>query len=93
VRFDGSEFEFGAARALPHDFIRELGGALRDTTGVNWRLQCVEDVAAPTLREEAAANEAAEREAVLNSPVVAAALEAFPDAELIGWTNNRSMQA
>jgi DNA polymerase-3 subunit gamma/tau len=93
VRFEGSEFEFGAARELPHDFIRELGAALRDITGVNWRLKCVEDAGAPTLREEAAANEAAERAAVLASPVVAAAMEAFPDAELIGWTNLRSKQA
>lgn len=93
VRFDGSEFEFGAARELPHDFIRELGAALRDTTGVNWRLKCVEDAGAPTLREQAAANETAEREAVLASPVVAAAIEAFPDAELIGWNNVRSNQA
>jgi DNA polymerase-3 subunit gamma/tau len=61
VRFEGSEFEFGAARELPHDFVRELGAALRETTGVNWRLKCVEDAGAPTLREEQAANESAER--------------------------------
>ncbi|MDP5277987.1 DNA polymerase III subunit gamma/tau [Sphingomonas sp. DG1-23] len=93
VRFDGSEFEFGAARELPQDFIRELGAALRESTGVNWRLTCVETAAAPTLREAAAANEAAERAAVLASPVVAAAIEAFPEAELIGWTKIRSNQA
>ncbi|NIJ20467.1 DNA polymerase-3 subunit gamma/tau [Sphingomonas naasensis] len=93
VRFEGSEFDFGAARDLPQDFIRDLGAALRESTGVNWRLTCVEDAAAPTLREEAAANEAAERDAVLASPVVAAAIEAFPDAELIGWTKTRSNQA
>ncbi|MDT8758175.1 DNA polymerase III subunit gamma/tau [Sphingomonas psychrotolerans] len=93
VRFEGSEFEFGAARELPHDFVRELGAALRESTGVNWRLSCVEAAAAPTLREQQAANEAAERDAVLRSPVVAAAIEAFPEAELIGWTNNRSNQA
>ncbi|AQR72563.1 DNA polymerase III subunit gamma/tau [Sphingomonas sp. LM7] len=93
VKFDGSEFEFGAARELPQDFIRELGTALRDATGVNWRLKCVDDAGAPTLREQAAANEAAERAAVLGSPVVAAAMEAFPDAELIGWNNVRSNQA
>jgi DNA polymerase-3 subunit gamma/tau len=45
------------------------------------------------MREEQAANESAEREAVLNSPVVAAAMQAFPDAELIGWNNLRSNQA
>jgi DNA polymerase-3 subunit gamma/tau len=93
VRFDGSEFEFAAARELPQDFVRDLGAALRETSGVNWRLKCVEEGGAPTLREQQAANEAAERDAVLRSPVVAAAIEAFPEAELIGWTNTRSNQA
>ena len=91
VRFEGTEVEFAAARALPHDFIKELGSALKDLTGVNWRLRCVDVPAqAMTLREQQAANEAAEREAVLASPMVAAAMQAFPDAELIGWTKTGS---
>ena len=90
VRFNGSEAEFGAARTLPHDFLRDLAAALKDTTKVNWRLRLVEGATEPTLREQQASNEAAEREAVLRSPVVAAALEAFPDAELIGWTKTGS---
>ena len=80
-------------RELPQDFIKELGAALRESTGVNWRLKCVEEAGALTLREQQAASEAAERAAVLASPVVAAAIEAFPEAELIGWTNLRSNQA
>ncbi|HEX8302468.1 DNA polymerase III subunit gamma/tau [Sphingomonas sp.] len=86
VRFEGSEAEFGATRTLPNDFLRDLAAALRDTTGVNWRLRLVEGATEPTLREQQAASEAAERDAVLRSPVVAAAMEAFPEAELIGWT-------
>jgi DNA polymerase-3 subunit gamma/tau len=93
VRFEGTEIEFGAARPLPHDFLKDLGAALKDITGANWRLRVSEGATAPTLREQQAANEAAEREAVLRSPVVAAAMEAFPDAELIGWTTTRSNQA
>ncbi|WP_066794097.1 DNA polymerase III subunit gamma/tau [Sphingomonas soli] len=94
VRFDGSEAEFGAARPLPHDFLRDLAAALRDTTGVNWRLRLVDGASEPTLRELQASQEAAERDAVLRSPMVVAAFEAFPEAELIGWTkNNRSNQA
>jgi DNA polymerase III subunit gamma/tau len=90
VRFDGSEIDFAAARALPQDFTRELAAALREATGVNWRLRCVDDGGGLTLREAQAANEAAEREAVLRSPVVAAAMAAFPEAELIGWNKTRS---
>jgi DNA polymerase-3 subunit gamma/tau len=38
------------------------------------------------LREQEVAAEAALRQQVLDSPVVKAALEAFPDAELAGYT-------
>ena len=91
VRFAGTEVEFAAARPLPFDFIKELGAALKELTGTNWKLLCV-DVPAPamTLREEQAASEQAERDAVLASPMVAAAMEAFPDAELIGWSKTGS---
>jgi DNA polymerase-3 subunit gamma/tau len=91
VRFEGTEVEFAAARPLPHDFIKELGAALKEFTGTNWKLQCVDVPAqAMTLREEQAANEQAERDAVLASPMVAAAMQAFPDAELIGWSKTGS---
>ncbi|WP_404333339.1 DNA polymerase III subunit gamma/tau [Sphingomonas sp. MMS12-HWE2-04] len=93
VRFEGSEIDFGASRELPQDFLRDLAGALREATDVNWRLKLVEEAPGRTLREEAAASEAAEREEAWNSPVVLAAREAFPEAELIGWTKNRSNQA
>ena len=91
VRFEGSEVDFAAAKPLPYDFIKELGAALKELTGTNWKLQCVDVPAeAMTLREEQAANEQAERDAVLNSPMVAAAMQAFPDAELIGWSKTGS---
>jgi DNA polymerase III subunit gamma/tau len=86
VRFDGAQAEFGTARALPADFLKELAATLRETTGVNWRFTLAEGVTAPTLREAAARQEADERDAVLASPLVAAAMQAFPDAQLIGWT-------
>ena len=90
VRFEGSEIDFGAARPLPQDFVRELGGALKDSTGVHCKIALVDGATAMTLREEQAAAEAAERDAVLASPIVAAAMQAFPDAELIGWTKTGS---
>ena len=91
VSFAGTEVEFAAARTLPFDFIKELGAALKEFTGINWKLVCVDVPAqAMTLREEQAANEQAERDAVLASPMVAAAMEAFPEAELIGWSKTGS---
>jgi len=90
VRFEGTEIEFGTARTLPHDFIKDLGAALRDTTGVNWRLKVTENATALTLREQNEAKAEAEREAVMRSPVVAAAFAAFPEAQLMGWTKTGS---
>jgi len=91
VSFAGTEVEFAAARPLPFDFMKELGAALKELTGTNWKLQCVDVPAqAMTLREEQVANERAERDAVLASPMVAAAMQAFPDAELIGWSKTGS---
>jgi DNA polymerase-3 subunit gamma/tau len=91
VSFAGTEIEFAEAKPLPFDFLKELGAALKEFTGTNWKLQCVEVPAqAMTLREEQAASEQAERDSVLASPMVAAAMEAFPDAELIGWSKTGS---
>ncbi|NML04594.1 DNA polymerase III subunit gamma/tau [Sphingomonas sp. G-3-2-10] len=90
IRFDGTEVEFASTRPLPIDFVRELSAAMRETTGKNWKLLTGSDTSGKTLREIEAENAAAERNAVLSSPLVAAALEAFPDAELIGWTKTGS---
>ena len=93
IRYEPPLLEFGSSKSLPIDFIRELTAALREITGASWRLTTGSDSSAPTVREQEAERAAAEREAVLRSPVVAAAMEAFPDAELIGWSNTRSNQA
>ncbi|MBO9713535.1 DNA polymerase III subunit gamma/tau [Sphingomonas sp.] len=93
IRFEPPEVEYAAARPLPHDFVRELAAALKEITGKGWKLIAGSDSGGKTVREDEADRASAEREAVLRSPVVAAAMEAFPEAELIGWTQNRSNQA
>jgi DNA polymerase-3 subunit gamma/tau len=90
IRFEGTEIEFAASKPLPQDFVRELAAALRETTARNWKLLTGSASGGQTLREQQAASEAAEREAVLASPMVAAAMAAFPDAELIGWSKTGS---
>jgi len=90
IRFEGTEIEFASAKPLPLDFVRELGATLRESTGLNWKLVVGSDSGGQTLREQQAATESAEREAVLASPAVAAAMAAFPDAELIGWSKTGS---
>ena len=72
-------------RAVDADrgFLRELAAALKKATGTHWQVSLGSGEAAPSLRERAEADEADAREAILRSPLVAAAMTAFPDAELI----------
>jgi len=89
IRFDPPEIHYASARSLPHDCIRDLTAALREYTGRNWRMVAGEG-GEPTLRETLEAEQVAEREAVERSPVVAAALAAFPGAQLLSWTKTGS---
>ena len=75
-----------SSHGLPADLVHDFESTLRRVLGKRWSLRVVDAPGQKTLNEERAEREAAERDAVLASPVVAAALEAFPDAELIGWT-------
>ncbi|WP_293882400.1 DNA polymerase III subunit gamma/tau [Sphingomonas sp.] len=69
---------------------RELGQVLKEATGIIWQVATEDSPAQPTIREQELATETATREAVLAQPVVRAAFEHFPDAELIGWSEQRS---
>jgi len=66
--------------------IDDLVPALRDVTGTRWTVTLENAAGTPTLVEAARATEEAAREAILATPLVRAALEAFPDAVLEGWT-------
>ncbi|HEX8374205.1 MAG TPA: hypothetical protein VF606_03390, partial [Geminicoccaceae bacterium] len=74
-------------RPLPN-LARDLSAALKAATGSVWRVRIAEDgeEAAPTLLEQEQAARASLEQEVLASPMVKAALEAFPDAELAGYT-------
>jgi len=54
-----------------------------------WKLSLDDVPGDPTLNERQLAADAAERQAMLDTPLVRAALAAFPDAEL-EWPNQRS---
>jgi DNA polymerase III subunit gamma/tau len=70
---------------------RELTQLLKDATGTIWSIAVEDGPAAPTVRERELAAEKALRDAVLATPVVRAAFEHFPDAELVGWSDQRSV--
>jgi DNA polymerase III subunit gamma/tau len=66
-------------------FVSELRDALLQVTGTRWDLELREGQALPSLLEAEQANKAEQDRIVLESPLVKAALAAFPDAELVDY--------
>ena len=60
----------------------KLNVAVRDALGAEWRLTFSETAAAPSLVEQEEAREAEARAAILSDPLIRAAMEAFPEAEI-----------
>ena len=75
--------------ARPFD-TRELAQVLKEATGAVWTVTSDDAPAKPSLRDQEIATEAAAREAILAEPIVQAAIEHFPGAELISWSEQRS---
>jgi len=69
-------------------FLRGLREATDALFGEKWRVAISEGLAQPTLREQEQAAEAELKQKVLDSPVVKAAFDAFPGAELADYTFN-----
>ena len=72
------------------DTLRDVAEALKAATGQVWKIVLEDAPGAPTLREKAKADEEATRQAILATPLVKAALAAFPEAELEAWPGKRS---
>jgi DNA polymerase-3 subunit gamma/tau len=81
--------EIGLHLRRPFD-LRELAIAFREATGSDWVVTSEETAAAPTLREQEVTADNLARDAVLADPIVAAALAAFPGAELTNYSEQRS---
>jgi DNA polymerase III subunit gamma/tau len=91
--------EVGEIRYVPPDIAirparpfdtRELAQVLKEATGVVWTVTSEDAPAKPSLRDQELANESAARDAIIAEPIVHAAMEHFPGAELVGWTEERS---
>jgi DNA polymerase-3 subunit gamma/tau len=82
VRLSGTELVLSALRPLPADFIAELGATLKRLTDRIWRITTEQVAGDPTIREQLEAGAEAIKQEVLATPVVRAAFEAFPDAEI-----------
>ena len=90
VSYAPPEIVFSGTRPIAADTLADAASALRAATGTAWKLSLLDAPGEPTLKEAADALAEAERQAVLASPLVKAALEAFPDAELIDWPKKRN---
>ncbi|MDE2043128.1 MAG: DNA polymerase III subunit gamma/tau, partial [Alphaproteobacteria bacterium] len=71
------------ARPMSAEFARDLAAELKAATGAIWAVSLSDTPGAPTLKAQEDAAEAAAHDAILAHPIVAAALEAFPGAELM----------
>lgn len=83
VRFAPPAFDYRATAQLPADFTARLLPALREVTGVAWQVAQSDADGEPSLLEQEQAAKAAERATILETPVVKAAMAAFPEAELV----------
>jgi DNA polymerase-3 subunit gamma/tau len=90
VSYQPPEIVLSGTRPIAADTLSETAAALRTITGVAWKLSLLDAPGEPTLKEAQDAIAEAERQAVLASPIVQAAMEAFPDAELIDGPNKRN---
>ena len=89
VRYAPPELVVRPLKALPGDFMRELAAALKAMTGTVWTIQASNEEAEPSLLEQEKGEADKLRQAVLESPTVKAAFEAFPDAELIHFSSDQ----
>ena len=74
---------YALAPGMAEDPAAELRDALLRATGERWQVERGTGDGAPTLREQAEAAKAAEAERIRKTPLVEAALAAFPDAEFV----------
>jgi DNA polymerase-3 subunit gamma/tau len=84
VRYAPPDLAIRLTKPIP-DFVRDLSAALKSATGAAWQVSTSDAQAEPTMLEQEKAAAEQLRQSVLASPVVAAAFQAFPEAELSGY--------
>jgi DNA polymerase-3 subunit gamma/tau len=79
--------------AVVDQTLGKLRLALAGLFGEKWRVEISDGAAQPTIGEQEKAAEQMVRQSVLDAPLVKAALEAFPGAELAGFTLDEQRSA
>jgi DNA polymerase-3 subunit gamma/tau len=93
VRYEPPELVIRPVKPLSGDLARDVAAALKSITGTVWQVQTTDAPAGPTLLEQEKMDAEKLRQAVLETPVVKAAFDAFPGAELIHYTTNEQRSA
>jgi DNA polymerase-3 subunit gamma/tau len=83
IELAGERLVYQQADNFPDDPAPDIREALFKVTGKRWLIERGTGAAQPSLREVAEAEAAAEDARIRSDPLVKAAFEAFPDAELI----------
>jgi DNA polymerase-3 subunit gamma/tau len=93
VRYAPPELVIRPSKPLSSDLVRDLSSALKSLTGETWAVTASDAPAEPTLLEQEKMKADELRQAVLDTPIVRAAFEAFPDAELSNYTTQEQRSA
>ncbi|WP_299394856.1 DNA polymerase III subunit gamma/tau [Pelagibius sp.] len=83
VSFEPGRIEINVREEAPPNLANRFGAVLEEICGSRWIIAISQEAGAPTLREQERAAEAGKRATVMEHPLVKAALETFPDAELV----------
>lgn len=83
VSFSAPVIIYQSARPIAASDLKKITDGLKDATGVVWTFQEGQGEAKPSISEQAQLDREAATQAILETPLVKAAFEAFPDAELL----------
>jgi len=93
IRYAPPELDIRPAKPMSSEFNRDLGVALKLLTGAAWIVNSPDGPAEPTLLEQEQNRENRARDAILATPLVKAAFDAFPEAELTDWKSSEYRSA
>ncbi len=93
IRYAPPDIVLSAAKPLPADLVADLMAGLQRATGQRWKVTTEDAPGALSVRESEARERADALDWVKSTPVVKAALDAFPDAEVTAWETKQRSEA
>ncbi|MEO0441289.1 MAG: hypothetical protein AAF067_10475, partial [Pseudomonadota bacterium] len=83
IEFAPPRIVYEAVRPIAPGDLKQIADILRQETGESWILEEGSGTAQPSMDEQKQLADEAERQKILEMPMVKAAFDAFPDAELL----------